>query len=437
MSAKLMFRGQCVVISLLFLACPLYLPEKVQIKTEPAIYLPLGTPDSLQENMNFSLAGLADSKPALSPDNKEIALYDFQGEYGDTRAFIIRMKLMEKNLGTVLDNPSPAPPGITPPDIKIDFEKAGISPIDGTKKGFELKDIQKILGEYEGLKFRSVPVYLYIQGPDRIFKNGNVTASITALDGTDNSAPLPDAELLSNQPVSPHAFPVFPDSDDEPMLGTLSPKPETRFDLKDILNQDSPPAGLDFKYKINIGNITIKYDELPAIREDFKTPLSAILVLVLPYQFTAGQDIPILAEKNTDPDAKAIHLLDEGKDLFGRNSADDESESTTKDMLERMQSLVIQVNVENNLGLAGYAPVYGARPDTDRAKKPLGRMPLSGPSSIAIPKSEVGYPFNIWVEIYLEEGQDFDIKRPGKDSAVPPLKFSLGIVVKTRINEIL
>jgi hypothetical protein len=439
MSAKPMFRGQCVVISLLFLACPLYLPEKVQIKTEPVIYLPLGTPDSLQENMDFSLNDLSNSKPALSPDNKEIVLYDFQGEYGDTRAFIIRMKLIEKDLGSVLDDLPPAPPalpGVTLPDIGIDFEKAGISPIKDTKKGFELKEIQKILGKYKGLKFRSVPVYLYIQGPARIFANENVTASIKALNGTDHNVPLLNAELLSNQPISPREFPVFPDSEDIPMRGTLSPKPETRFDLTDILNQDNPPEELDFDYEINIGNIKIKYEDLPAIREDFKTPLSAVLVLVLPFQFSADEDIPILSERNADPDAGAIHLLDEGKDLFGRNSADDESESTTKDMLERMQSLVIQVNVENNLGLTGYAPVYGAKPNfADPNENLLGRMSLSGSSSIVIPKSKVVYPFNVWVEIYLEEGQDFDIKRPVKDSAVPPLKLSLGVVVKTRINE--
>jgi hypothetical protein len=436
MSAKPVFRGQCIVISLLFLACPLYLPEKVQIKTEPVIYLPLGSPDSLQENMDFSLNDLANSKPALSSGNKEIALYDFQGEYGDTRAFIIRMKLIEKDLGGVLDNLPPVPPalpGVTLPDIEIDFERAGISPIGGTQKGFELKEIQNILGKYKGLQFRSIPVYFYIQGPDRIFANGNITASIKALDG---EAGTSVADLLSGQPVNPCAVPVFPDSEDVPMTEPLRQKPETRFDLKDILNQDNPPEKLDFEYEINIGTIKIKYEDLPAIRQDFQTPLSAVLVLVLPFQFSASKDIPILSESNTDPDAGAIHLLEEGKDLFGRNSADDESESTTKDMLERMQSLVIQVNIENNLGLAGYAPVYGAKPNpADPKENLLGSIGFSGSSSIAIPKSKVVYPFNVWVEMYLEEGQNFDIKRQAEDPAVLPLKLSLGVVVKTRINE--
>jgi hypothetical protein len=389
--------------------------------------------------MDFSINDLAKSKPVLSADSEETVLYDFQGEYGDTRAFIIRMKLMEIYLGTILDGLPPSPPalpGITPPDIEIDFAGAGISPVADVTPGFELKEIQNILGKYNGLEFRSVPVYFYIQGPDRIFENGNITVGIKALNGDNHAEVLPNADLLSNQPVSPHAFPVFPDSEDIPMIGPLSPKPETGFDLKDILNQDNPPEKLDFEYKINIGNIRAKYDDLPAIREEFKTPLSAVLVLVLPFQFSAGENIPILSERNADPDTGAIHLLEEGKDLFGRNSADDESESAAKDVLERMQSLVIHANIENNLGLTGYAPVYGARTNPDDPKENLlGAMDLSGSSSIAVPKSKIIYPFNIWIEMYLKEGQNIDIKRQAEDPAILPLKLSLAVVVKTRINE--
>jgi hypothetical protein len=439
MSAKPVLRGQCIVVSLLFCACPFYLPEKAQIKTEPAIYLPLGNPDSLQEHMDLSINDLAESKPALAADGGEITLYDFQGEYGDTRAFIIRIKLVDMYLGTVFDNlppPLPVLPGVMPPDIEIDFAGAGISPVTGIRAGFELKEIQNILGKYRGLKFRSIPVYVYVSGPDRILENGNVTISIGALNGDDHAAVLPGADLLSKQPVIPYEFPVFPDSEDIPMTGELSPKPETNFDLKDILNQDNPPEKLDFEYTINIGNITAKYEDLPVIREDFQKPLSAILVLVLPFQFTAGEDIPILSEKNTDPDAGAIHLLEEGGDLFGRGSADDEGTGSVKDVLERMQSLVIHVNIENNLGLAGYAPVYSARPNPgDPNENLLGRMNLSGLSSIAVPKSRAVYPFNIWVEMYLGKGQNFDIKRPVEDPDVLPLKLSLAVVVKTRVNE--
>jgi hypothetical protein len=433
MSAKPVLRAQCVVISLLFLACPLYLPENVQIKTEPAIYLPLGTPDSLQDYMDLSINDLAKSMPVLSSENsEETALYDFRGEYGETRAFIIKMELLKKDMGTVLDNLPPALPGITPPDSEIDLD---FSPITGTQKGFGLTDIQNILGKYNGLKFRSIPVYFYIQGPNRIFENENVTVNLRVLDGDDHAAVLPNADLLSKQPVNPCELPAFPELG-TPMTEALSPKPETRFDLKDILNLDNPPANLDFEYEIAPGSIKVKYSDLAAIREDFKTPLSATLVLVFPFQFRVSRDIPILSEQNNDPDTRAIHLLEDGEDLFGRNSADDESENSVKDVLERMQSLAINVKFENNLGLAGYAPVYRARPNRDDPKENLlGRIGLSGSSSIAVSKSQTAYPFNIWVEMYLKEGQDFDIKRPAEDPALLPLKLSLAVVVKTRINE--
>jgi hypothetical protein len=439
MSAKPVFRGQCLVISILFFACPLYIPEKVQIKTEPALYLPLGTPGSLQDHMDFSINDLAKSKPALSTGEGELALYDYQGEYGDIQAFIIKIKLMDVLLGDVFDNLPPVPPplpGITIPDIEIDFARAGISPIKGERGGFELAEIQDILGKYNGLKFDSIPVYFYISGPESIFENENVTASIKALNGDDHGSSLQGADLLSNQAITPQAFPVFPDSEDAPMTGPLSPEPGISFNLKKILNQDNPPGKLDFQYEIHIGKITVKYDDLDAVKEELKTPLSAVLVVVLPLQFDVTRDIPILSEKNTDPDLKAIHLLEEGKDIFGRASADDETPGSAQDILERMQSLIIHVNIENNLGLTGYAPIYRARPNPEKPEENLlGRINLSGLSSVSVSRAESGYPFNVWVEMYLEKGQNFGIKRQAKDPSVLPLKLSLAVTAKTRINE--
>jgi hypothetical protein len=37
--------------------------------------------------------------------------------------------------------------------------------------------------------------------------------------------------------------------------------------------------------------------------------------------------------------------------------------------------------------------------------------------------------------MYLEEGQNIDIKRQANDPDILPLKLSLAVVVKTRINE--
>jgi hypothetical protein len=351
------------------------------------------------------------------------------------------MKLADTYLGTVFDSLPPALPGVPIPDdfeIVLDFDKIGINPIKGTQKGFGLTEIQDILNKYDGLKFRSVPVYFYISGPDLIFKDENVTARVKVLDGDDHSVYLPGADLLPNVTIKPCALPVFPELEDTPMTEPLSPKPEIGFDLKDILNLENPPANLDFEYEITLGNIKVKYSDLAAAQEDFNKPLSATLVLVFPFQFSVSRDIPILSEKNDEPELKAISLLEDGEDLFGRASADDEGEGSVKDILERMQSLTVNINIENNLGLAGYVPIYKKRPnpDPDKAKENLiGKISLSGLSNVSVSKTELDYPFNIWIEIYLGKGQEFDIKRPSEDPNVLPLKLSLAITAKTRINE--
>jgi hypothetical protein len=389
--------------------------------------------------MDFPINDLAKSKPKLSMEGGELAIYDYQGEYGDTQAFIVKVKLADISLGTVFDSLPPLPPalpGITLPDIEIDFEKAGISPITGTQAGFELGEIQGILGRYNGLQFRSIPVYFYISGPGSIFESGNVTVSIKALDGGDHSAPLQGADLLSDLEVSPQALPVFPGSEDEPMTAPLSPKPGTSFDLKDILNQENPPEKLDFQYEIKVGKMTVKYDDLAAIQEDLRTPLSASLVVALPLSFDVARDVPILSEKNADPDLKAVHLLEEDGDLFGRAAADDETSGSVQELLKRMQSLIIHVDIENNLGLAGYAPIYRARPDPgDPEKNLLGEITMSGLSNVSVSKEDSDYPFNIWVEMYFRKGQGFEIKRQAEGALVLPLKLSLAVTAKVRVNE--
>jgi hypothetical protein len=445
MAVKLIVLGQCGVISLLLLACPLYIPEKVQVKAEPAVYLPLGTPDSLQENLDLSINRLADVKLDKVEGQQEVGIYDFQGEYGDIRAFIIKISLIKgldlsaslpdvtlPDTGTLPDG-SMLPvdvPNIPSHGIEIDFSNNEelTDFFHGTQPdpGVDLKPILNILNNYQGLKFRSIPVYFYIQGPARIFENENVTITFIA---------KPDIPLFSKVPVSPCDLPKFPGSPEEAMTWKLSPKSKTSSDLKVILNEDNPPEELVFDYDINLGPVTVKSDELSKIKEEFKTPLSATMVVVLPLIFTASKDIPILSEQNKDEKARAIHLLEDGKDIFGRSSGE-ESDSAMNELLDRMQSLVIKTNIENNLGLTGYAPVYSKKPNFELpAENRLGEIKFSGPSSISISKKDFTYPFNIWLEMYLRGGQEFAIKRPAEDSKALPLKLSLTVIVKTRINE--
>jgi hypothetical protein len=438
---KIVVWGLCAVITALFPACPPYLPEKVQIKTEPAIYLPLGSPNSVQDELNAFYDDLAEAKPSGGA-----ALYDFHDEenYGDIRVYIIKVELIE---GIYLTEALPDIPNISyekpMPDILIDFSKAGF-PKTGTQSGFDLSGIQDILGAYDGLKFRSVPVYLYVSGPKRIFDDDNVTVSVTALGG-DNTR-LPGGKLLSDKPVTPQTAPVFPYSKDDSMTGPLpdpsvlsaelDAKPKLSFDLAAILNMDNPPSSLKFEYTIKIEPVTVKYTEREAVKKDFDTPLSAILAVVLPLQFDVTKDVPILAGED------AISLLEEEGDLFGRVSEDDEGSASMKDIFEMLRSLVININIENNIGLAGYAPVYKGKPNSENEEEEeeenlLGKISLSGLSGISLSKPEIAYPFNIWVEMYLGKDQVFEIKRLPEEGteAPPPLKLSLSIIAHTRIDK--
>jgi hypothetical protein len=450
---KIVVWGLCAVFTALFSACPPYLPEKVQIRTEPAIYLPLGTPDSIQDNLDFPINDLATGGMSFSAGgNNEIASYDYLG-YGDTRAFIISLKLAEINLKADLF-PEAAPQVLSGMSNEVKpFGTLDFSPTTPQKEitgdtgdGFDLSGMQNIL--YDGLKFRSIPVYLYVSGPSRIFTkdNGdkdNVTVSVSAFDKDNENKPLKEGSneagvvLLSGAPVTPQEFPDFPESENDSMKELPSPRPETFFYLTDILNLDNPPKSLKFKYTINIGSITVKLSDLPNVKDDFeKNPLSVMLVVLLPLQFDVTKDVPILSEKNDDPDAKAIHFLEEGQDLFGRVSEDDEGSASMKDILEMLRSLRIDINIENNIGFAGYAPIYKGKPDTaDEEKIRLGKISLSGLSSVSLSRSEIAYPLNIWIEMYLKEGQGFEIKRLPDDTDELPLKLSLSITVETHIDK--
>jgi hypothetical protein len=481
---KIVVWGLCAVITALFSACPPYLPEKVQIRTEPAIYLPLGTPDSIQDNLDFPINDLAKNMPSFSAEGGgEIASYDYLG-YGDIQAFIIGLKLLEKalelpeniskensipsevsdtgGLSTLPEGlpdelsysiaPSNLPDGIempaTPTVPDIDPITIQLDSIEGeTESGIDLSSIQNVLGDYDGLKFRSIPVYLYVSGPDKIFTNdegeSNVTISITAVDksgSTDtdagtNTELMEDTELLTDATVNSQEFPEFPAENES--MKELSSKPKTHFDLADILNLDNPPSNLGFKYKIDIEPITVELTELETVKDDFtKNPLSVMLVVLLPLQFDVTKDVPILSEKNDDPDAKAIPFPEEGQDLFGRVSEDDEGSASMKDILDILRSLRIDINIENNIGFAGYAPIYKGKPDTaDEEKNRLGEISLSGLSSVSLSRSEIAYPLNIWIEMYLGEGQNFEIKRLPEDTEALPLNLSLSITVETHIDK--
>jgi hypothetical protein len=415
-----------LLLCLSCLSCPLNLPEKVQLKASPSIYMPIGSP------LGASLGDLTDGLGKLT--NLDITpgsgsgttlIYDYQGpEYGDTRVVMVVMKeLVNVDIGGM---GSPTIGGTVTTGITLAEAAAvlgqpfppvslpAVSPSPGTNDNIDLSDLFNLLNEYDGLEFRSVPAYLYIDGPARIFQGGNVSytlkfddGSITPSSFTNTVVPLPLPGNFSS--------------------GILSPKP-TALEMAGVFN--GKPSSLKAEIDFTIGAITINsLDELRAFAADLRTPLSANLVLLLPFQFSASSPIPVFAgpddSSNPNPNP-AIKLMD--SDLLGRDG-----EGAMDDMTENLQSLTMELSIVNNLGINGYIKMLKAMP-TPASPSPAeleGTISLSGKSSITIPKATLEtVPFSPALEIYLDG--DFDIKR-----SLPPegaMTMNMAIILRTAID---
>jgi hypothetical protein len=194
---------------------------------------------------------------------------------------------------------------------------------------------------------------------------------------------------------------------------------------------------------LQIGTTQVQKTDFPAFAAELSsTPLTAHLVLLLPFQFTTTVPIPVHAGPDytgiipppgvTPPPDPAMPLIKGGDDLLGRNA--DGSGGAMGDITENLKALIIDTTVVNNLGIAGYIkvlnkmPVY---PPDDPEPVELGKIKLTGKSSLPIPKAHLETaPFSPAMEIYLDG--DFDINR-----SLPPegaMTMSMGIILQTNID---
>jgi hypothetical protein len=405
------------------------IPEKVRIKANPSIYLPLGSPGDLA-NLDFDFGKMADV--SLSATGGDTVVYDYPGEFPETRAFLTWTELIGYSF-TAPSIPSPLPPSMLTISIPV------VVPPAGSADGIDLSDLQSILAAYPGLEFKSVPAYIYINGPAKLLKEGKLSLSLEINGGT------PEIFALTPMPL-----PDLPPSG-SPMTRPLSPKPAAKIDLTGILNNPANTT-LDFDYSISVGQslITIPAAEFPAFLEELKTPLTVCLAIILPLQFTAPTPVPILAadEASRGADNCAIVMNDSGTDLFGRNGGGEASETMEK-VLNNMTALSLQVSVTNNLGINGFLTMNGqVTPESNRPNNPLepippppagdtlGRISLTGDSTITLTKEyiEKTNPFNPAFELFLEG--DFEIKRTASNPGLKPLEMSLGAVVQTNIDKV-
>jgi hypothetical protein len=367
-------------------------------------------------------------------------MYDYRGpEYEDTRVVMVVMKdlvnqdfdSVAAGLDALVQAAEQVPGAVTFPQ-PVSFPA---SP-PGTNDGIDLGNLfgsggsGGVLDDYPGLEFRSVPAYLYINGPARIFQNGNVSIDLAFIDSNNNSKGSPYAGA-----VDPVALPDLPPAPG-PVEKTLSPKSGTVIELAGIFN--GKPDGLKAQLDFTVGPVTINsLNELRDFAAQLRTPLSAHLVILLPFQFTvnkttAPDGIPVFAGPSANPIGTdpAMELIPGGGDLLGRDSGDEDG--TMADIMENLRSLSLEASVTNNLGINGYVKMLREMPGSANATTPeLGRINLSGSSGLTIDKKDMEtVPFSPALEIYLDG--DFDIKR-----SLPPegaMTMTMAVILRTSID---
>jgi hypothetical protein len=403
--------GLWAVFSLILISCPINLPEKVQIKASPSLYMPVG---NLLGIKTKDLGGLDDLTTNLDIDSSDsnTLVYDYQGpEYGGTKVIMVVMKLIEQSFESLVPGLNillPAP--YTTPKNMF----AGTPAPPGNN--IDLSKLLGVLEDYPGLEFRSVPAYLYISGPARFFQDDNVHIELKFKDSSPKTLKTYDGA------VEPLALPDLPAAPG-PVTFTL-PKPGMVIPLEDIFN--AAPAALKVEFGFDIGQITIKDSEEHSkfIDQLKKSPLTAHLVLLLPFQFRAAKPIPVLDGSD------AMELVKGGGDLLGRGSGGDSMD----EIMKNLGAISIETTVVNNLGINGYAlmlkemPTESLPPDAPLPKE-LGKINLSGKSMLTITKADLGEEyFSPVLEIYLEG--DFDIPLPEEGA----MTMSMAMILRTDID---
>jgi hypothetical protein len=419
------------------------MPEKVRMKASPSIYMPLGDP--LGDQLGALTDGLGKLTDLEIGSGGDSLIYDYQGpEYGEARVIMAAMKnLTEQSfddlaefIDTLVNNPylfdtlpDPAPFPKLPVPGAPDLPSSA-----GSDDGIDLSALLGsggVLADYPGLKFRSVPAYLYIDGPARLFQDGNISIDLQFTD-TAGAALMPPEHII----VSPVEFPNLPESG--VAVSALSPRSPVLIELKDIFNADPQPEGLKADITFNIGEILIPKNELAAFAADLRTPLTAHLILLLPFQFTTSVPIPVFAGPDWgdsppegSPPNPAMELIPGGGDLLGRGG--DDEDGTMSDIVKNLKSLSVEASVTNNLGINGYVKMLAAMPTTASPdpRELEGSITLSGTSTLTILKSDLETPpFSPALAIYLEG--DFDIKR-----SLPPegaMAMSMAIILRTNVD---
>ncbi|MDR1972844.1 MAG: hypothetical protein LBQ46_13095 [Treponema sp.] len=174
MIGKVFSRGiPAAVLVLVLASCKM--PEQVRLKASPSIYLPIGDPLGSQLGGLGGLGALT-TLHINSGSGSNADIYEYQGpEYGDTRVVMVVMRDLANY------DFSGMAAGVASSPVGIDFG-TGSFPLPSptaTDNAIDLGGLfdtsTGVLKDYPGLEFRSVPAYLYVNGPARLVNNGNIS----------------------------------------------------------------------------------------------------------------------------------------------------------------------------------------------------------------------------------------------------------------------
>lgn len=445
-----------IFCAFLMLSCPLIPPEKVRIVASPELYLPLGSPDALGD-FDFDLSALAsvgtgDIGGGGGEDEPEMVISDYPGGYPDTKAFVIKVKLIDWPLSEMLDSVKTqiretAGSLFSGDELeayvgrqKINIADKMESPTqDSTDQRLSIASITEPLKDYS-LQFSTCNAYLYVDGPPTLFAKSATDAgielsfTIKALDDADNELPKKYEMDERNKRLPRMACPDWPNG--EPLTKVLDPKP-TPMPLADVLNQPGDnrrPVALSIDSSLTIPSKEITIAEIEA-----HPALSVYMVLELPLEFDITDDFAIPVDPDAEDEEARTKIVIAEDDLFGRTG--NSGGGDIEDIINRLEYITIEAKAKNNLGLSGHLEL-----NTSSSTPPLGTVKFEGASVIRINKETIipdppvpeDFKFDLWARVMLLKGGKIKIKRQADTGGEPParpLEIALGVSIKLKLDE--
>jgi hypothetical protein len=269
------------------------------------------------------------------------------------------------------------------------------------------------------LRFDSIPLYLYVDGPALWFADGNITLSLdveSLKDGEQTMKSLEKDTAIARSGMPEITNPYKPKQD-----LTAQPASFESDGLTEVFN--AYPEALRFKYKIDIKQFIVTPDMLRGGNIAFKTAIA----MVIPLALTAGQDID-LAEDLAEFDMPNFG----DKDMFGRSNA-----GASGDAFDFMESISVDITLNNALGLDGMIQLY-ANLEQQEAKQPLAILGMTGSASrIQLTREDLkdpaNFPFSPVFDFIIPRDTKLAIKRTLLDNN--PFSIALKIRVKGNIHQ--